>query len=152
MVEKLAIHGGAKAVRMEVLENLDLRPGWPLIGEDEIQEVVETMRKGDVTAAGGGGVTQEWEETFAKYLGVEYVISTNSCCAALHVCLGACGVGPGDEVITTPYTWGQTVAPVLQQNAIPVFADIDAKTYTLDPNKIEEQIRPQTRAIVVCHI
>ena len=152
MVEKLAIHGGPKAVKIDLLENLKLRPGWPIIGEEEIQEVVEAMRRVDITAAGGGGVMQEWEECFGKYLGAEYVITTNSCCAALHICLGACGVGPGDEVITTPYTWGQTVAPILQQNAIPVFADIDPKTYTLDPNKIEEQIRPQTKAVVVCHI
>jgi len=152
MSEKLAILGGSKAVRIETLEKLNLRPDWPIVGEEEIQKVVETMRKGDITAAGGGGVMQEWEEAFAKYSGAKYVISTNSCCAALHMSLGACGVGPGDEVVTTPYTWGQTVAPIMQQNAIPVFADIDPKTYTLDPNKIEEQIRPQTKAIVVCHI
>jgi hypothetical protein len=88
MVEKLAIHGGPKAVKIDLLENLKLRPGWPIIGEEEIQEVVEA-----------GGVMQEWEECFGKYLGAEYVITTNSCCAALHICLGACGVGPGDEVV-----------------------------------------------------
>lgn len=152
MVEKLAVLGGPKAVQVEILEKLNLRPGWPIIDEEEIQEVVKAMRACDISAAGGGGVMQEWEEAFAKYLNVKHVISTNSCCAATHMCLGACGVEPGDEVITTPYSWGQTVAPIMQQNAIPVFVDIEPKTYTIDPNKIEEQVRPQTKAILVCHI
>ena len=151
-MQELALHGGPKAVEIDTLEKLNLRPGWPIVGEEEIEEVVKTMRAGDISAAGGGGVMQEWEEAFAKYLKVDHVVATNSCCAAIHACLGACGVKPGDEVIATPYTWGQTVAPIMQQNAIPVFVDIDPRTYNLDPDRIEEQIRPQTRAILVCHI
>ena len=152
MTGTLAIDGGEKAVTIETPEKLALRPNWPVVGEEEIQEVVKAMRRNDITAPAGGGVMEEFEEAFAKYLGVKYCITTNACCAATHIALGAFGVGPGDEVIVSPYTWGQTVAPIIHQNAIPVYADIDSRTYNLDPESVSEKITKDTKAIVVVHI
>jgi len=110
------------------------------------------MRRVDITAPAGGGVAGEFEEAFAKYVGVKYCVTTNSCCAATHIALGAFGVGPGDEVIVSPYTWGQTVAPIIHQNGIPVYADIDPKTYNLDPESVAQRITENTKAIVAVHI
>jgi len=152
MVGKLAIHGGEKAVSIETPEKLALRPNWPIVGEEEIEEVVKAMRRVDITAPAGGGVMGEFEEAFAKYVGVKYCVTTNSCCAATHIALGAFGVGPGDEVIVSPYTWGQTVAPIIHQNGIPVYADIDPRTYNLDPESVAQKITESTKAIVAVHI
>jgi dTDP-4-amino-4,6-dideoxygalactose transaminase len=152
MGEKLAIHGGEKAVSVETPEKLALRPNWPIVGEEETREVVEAMRRNDITSPAGGGVMEEFEEAFAKYVGVKYCVTTNSCCSATHIALGAFGVGPGDEVIVSPYTWGQTVAPIIHQNGIPVYADIDPRTYNLDAESVAKKVTQSTKAIVVVHI
>ena len=92
------------------------------------------------------------DKHFAEYLGVNHVVSVNSGCAAIHVALMAAGVKAGDEVIVPPYTWGQTVSPILQTNAIPVFADIDPETFNLDPAAVEARVSPHTKAVVVVHL
>jgi dTDP-4-amino-4,6-dideoxygalactose transaminase len=95
---------------------------------------------------------EEFEEAFAQAVGAQYALALSSCTAALHVALMAYGIGPGDEVIVSPYTWGQSVSPVLFTGATPVFADIDPKTCTLDPRSIKERISPKTKAIIPVHI
>ena len=105
-----------------------------------------------LTSLIGGEILSTFEEGFAKFIGTKYALSTNGCGTALHAALAACGVEAGDEVIVTPYSYGQSVACVLQQNAIPIFADIDPDTYTLNPESVEEKITPYTKAIVVVHI
>ncbi len=147
---KLAIEGGQKEVTLN-------SPHWPMVGEEEIQAVVGALHKSQsdssyLCSAGGGGPTREFEEKFAAFMGTKYAMCTCGGGPALHIAVMAAGVESGDEVIVSPYTWGQTVSCILQQNAIPIYADIDPDTYTLDAKSIEEKISPYTKAIVVVHI
>ncbi|RLF24053.1 MAG: DegT/DnrJ/EryC1/StrS aminotransferase [Thermoprotei archaeon] len=144
MGEKLAIEGG-KSVRASPYEVL------PIIEEDEIEAVVEVLRSRKLTMLKGNKV-KEFEEAFARYHGVKHAIAVSSGTAALHVALKALGIGPGDEVIVPPFTFVATATAVLHSNAIPVFADIDPKTYNLDPKSIEDRITDRTKAIIVVHL
>jgi dTDP-4-amino-4,6-dideoxygalactose transaminase len=93
-----------------------------------------------------------FEEEFAAYCGARMGIGVNSGTSALHLALLAAGIGPGDEVITTPYTFVATVAAIRYTGARPAFADIDPRSYNLDPAKIEAAIAPQTKAIMPVHL
>jgi len=147
---ELALLGGDKTVT--------LRPGpWPRIGEEEIAAVNDALRKANqdyhyMTSLVGGGPVAEFEQNFAQFMGASLAMTTSGGGPALHIAVMAAGVEAGDEVIVSPYTWGQTVSCILQQNAIPVFADIDERTYNLDPDAIEACITDSTRAIMVVHI
>jgi perosamine synthetase len=101
-----------------------------------------------LSSIAGGGPVEEFEEAFAKATGGKYALALSSCTAALHTALMAIGIGPGDEVIVSPYTWGQSVAPVLFTGATAVFADVDPNTLTLDPQSVENRISSRTRAII----
>ena len=92
------------------------------------------------------------QEEWAAYVGARHCLVTNSGTAALHMAVAAAGVQPGDEVITTPMSWSSTATSILHHNAIPVFADIDPATYTLDPQQVEAKITPRTRAILPVHL
>jgi dTDP-4-amino-4,6-dideoxygalactose transaminase len=100
----------------------------------------------------GGPEVRAFEERWAKACSADFAIAVNSCTSGLFACIGAAGVGPGDEVIVSPYTMSASAIAPLIFNAVPVFADIDPQTYTLDPASIRERITPRTRAIVVVHI
>ncbi|MFM6929117.1 MAG: DegT/DnrJ/EryC1/StrS family aminotransferase [Bdellovibrio sp.] len=121
----------------------------PDIGEEEIQEVVSALRSGWVTT---GPKTKQFEADFSTYVGggVES-ISVNSATAGLHLALEALGVGPGDEVLTTPYTFTATSEVIRYLGAHPVFVDIDPSTFNIDPTKIEAKITKKTKAIVPVH-
>ena len=104
-----------------------------------------------------GSEVRSFEEAFAGYLGAggtrtPHAVGLASGTAALHLALLACGVGPGDEVITTPFTFYATAEAIVQAGAIPVFADILPDTYNLDPARIEAAITPRTRAIIPVHL
>jgi dTDP-4-amino-4,6-dideoxygalactose transaminase len=99
-----------------------------------------------------GSTVNEFESQFAEFCGAKYAIGTNSGTSALHLALEACGIGQGDEVITTPMTFVATSAAISYQNAKPVFVDVDPLTWTLDPSKIEQAITPLTRAIMPVHL
>lgn len=95
-----------------------------------------------------GIMNQRLEEEFAKKFGVKYAIGVNSGTSALHCCLAAMQVGPGDEVIVPPLTFASVAFSVLYLGAMPVFADINPNTFTIDPNKIQEKITSRTKAII----
>lgn len=95
-----------------------------------------------------GPKVMEFEEKFANWIGAKYGIATNSGTSALHVALLACGIGEGDEVITTPFTFIASGNAIVYTGATPVFADIDLDTYTIDPDKIEDLITDKTKAIL----
>ena len=121
----------------------------PDIGEEEIAEVVDSLRSGWITT---GPKTKRFEEDFVAFLdgGVE-AVAVNSATAGLHLALEACGVGRDDEVITTPYTFTATAEVIRYLGAHPVFVDIDPFTYNIDVNSIESAITCRTKAIVPVH-
>jgi dTDP-4-amino-4,6-dideoxygalactose transaminase len=107
------------------------------------------MESGWVTT---GEKTHEFERRFAEYVGASHAVAVNSCTAALHLALAALGIGVGDEVITTPYTFIATVETICYLGARPVFVDIDPASRNIDPASIERRITAKTRAIVPVHI
>jgi len=119
----------------------------PDIGEDEIAEVVQTLKSGWITT---GPKTKEFERRMGDYLGVKHAIAVNSCTAALHVALAAIGVGRGDEVITSPLTFCATANAVVHLGGRPVFADI-GDDLNIDPIEIERHITSRTKAIIPVH-
>jgi dTDP-4-amino-4,6-dideoxygalactose transaminase len=123
--------------------------GKPRIEEEDIAEVVATLRSGWI---GMGPRTIQFERDFAAYTGAKHAIAVNSCTAALHLGLIAAGVGPGDEVITTPLTFAATANVIEHVGARPIFADIDRRTQNLDPARVAEKITPRTRMVVPVHM
>ncbi len=123
--------------------------GKPRIEEEDIAEVVATLRSGWI---GMGPRTIQFERDFAAYTGAKHAIAVNSCTAALHLGLIAAGIGPGDEVITTPLTFAATANVIEHVGARPVFADIDRRTQNLDPARVAEKITPRTKMIVPVHM
>lgn len=121
----------------------------PLIGEEEIEEVEKVLRSGFIAQ---GPRVAEFEEKFASYVGTKHAIAVSSGTTALHLSLLALGVGNGDEVITTPFSFAATGNCALYVGARPVFVDIDPHTFNLDPNQIEKAITKKTRAILPVHL
>ncbi len=117
------------------------------ISEKERAYVLEVLDSQFRTSA-GGMMTKRLEEKFAELFGVKYAISHVNGTATMHSALAAAGVGPGDEVIVPPLTMASTAFAVLHANAIPVFADIDLNTFTIDPVDIERWVTPHTKAII----
>ncbi|MCQ2972703.1 MAG: DegT/DnrJ/EryC1/StrS family aminotransferase, partial [archaeon] len=117
----------------------------PIIGDKEIENVVEVMKSGMIAQ---GPKVIEFEEKFANWVDAKYGIATNSGTSALHVALLAAGIGEGDEVITTPFTFIASGNSIVYTGATPVFADIDLKTYTIDPESVEKLITDKTKAIL----
>jgi dTDP-4-amino-4,6-dideoxygalactose transaminase len=99
-----------------------------------------------------GSQVDRFETAYAALMGAEEVVGVNSGTSALHLCVRACGIFPGDEVITTPFTFMASSWCISYEKAIPVFADIDPATYNLDPEKVEAAITHKTKAIVVVHL
>lgn len=122
--------------------------GAPAIEDAEIQEVVATMRSGWL---GTGPKTARFEQEMARYKQSPHAVALNSCTAALHLALLAAGVGPGDEVITTPLTFCATVNAIIHTGATPVLADVDPMTFNIDPAAVERAITPRTKALLPVH-
>lgn len=121
----------------------------PIIGDEEIQKVVEVLKSGMLAQ---GKVVEEFEKNFAEYVGVEYAIAVCNGTVALDLALKALKIKEGDEVITTPFTFIATSNSILYQGAKPVFADIDERTYNINPDKVLEKITTKTKAIVGVHL
>jgi dTDP-4-amino-4,6-dideoxygalactose transaminase len=121
----------------------------PAVGEEEIAAVAETLRSGWLTT---GPRTAELEERCADYLEAEHVLAVASGTAALHLSLVALGVGPGDEVITTPITWPATANVVVHTGATPVFADVRESDLNIDAELVAELVTERTKAIMPVHL
>lgn len=121
----------------------------PFIGEEEKNNVMKVLESGMLAQ---GPMVAKLEECFASLCGVKHAIATTSGTTALHVALLAHGIGPGDEVITTPFTFIASANSILFTGAKPVFVDIDPETFNIDPVKVEEAITPRTKAILPVHL
>jgi dTDP-4-amino-4,6-dideoxygalactose transaminase len=121
----------------------------PAVGEEEIAAVAETLRSGWLTT---GPRAAELERRMSEYLEAEHVLALSSGTAALHLALVALGVGPGDEVITTPITWPATANVVVHAGATPVFADVRESDLNIDPDRVAELVGERTKAIIPVHL
>ena len=99
-----------------------------------------------------GPAVENFEREFASYCGVSYAVGVNSGTSALHIALLAAGIGPGDEVVTVPFTFVATIAAIEYAGARPVFVDIEPDTYTMDPSRLERAITPRTKAVIPVHL
>ncbi len=122
--------------------------GSPAIDEAEIAEVVATLRSGWI---GTGPRVARFEQQFKAYIGAGHAIALNSCTAALHLSMLVSGVGPGDEVITTPTTFCATANAIVHAGARPVFVDVEERTGNIDPDRIETAVTPRTKAVLPVH-
>src|SRR5262245_58329870 len=120
----------------------------PSIGEEEINEVVDTLRSGWLTT---GPRAAQFERDFRDRVGVSHAVAVNSASAALHLALAGLEIGPGDEVITTPMTFCATVHSILHVGATPVLADIGPDG-NIDPEQVAKRITSRTRAIIPVHL
>ena len=156
-MNKLALSGG-RPIR---------KKSWPVhktIGKEEIAAAIKVLESGKLSlfegnysaeepfSFYGGPSVQELEKKWTQYYGVNHAISVNSATSALYAAIGALGIGPGDEVIVSPFTMSASATCALIYNAIPIFSDIKKDTFNLDPKSIEERITGRTKAIVVIHI
>ncbi|KUO92227.1 MAG: DegT/DnrJ/EryC1/StrS family aminotransferase [Thermocladium sp.] len=140
----LAINGGSPVRR----NPLEFKP-W--IEEEDIKLVGDIIRSGNLSSL-HGKYNAQLEEELAKYLGVGHAFTASNGTSSIHLALKAIGVGPGDEVVTTPFTFVATASTILHSNAVPIFADIDRETLNLDPMSVESVISDKTKAILVVHL
>jgi perosamine synthetase len=149
----LAIHGGTP-VRTRLF------PAHNFIGEEEKRAVIEVLDSGNLSQFIGcwhkdflgGPKVRALEERWAESVGARFAVSVNSNTSGLCAAVGAAGVGPGDEVIVSPYTMAASATSIVAYHAIPVFADIDPETFCLDPVDVRRRITPRTKAIMVVHL
>lgn len=149
----LALLGGAPV-------RTDLFPAYQVIGEEEKEAAAAVLDTGVLSRFVGvwnddfygGPQVQAFEAEWAEAYQARHAVSVNSATSGLYAAVGAAGVGPGDEVIVSPYTMMASATAAVVFNAVPVFADIDPATYCLSPASIEARITPRTKAIVVVHI
>lgn len=120
----------------------------PWIGEEEIQEMIDTLKSGWLSI---GPKVKKFEDLLTEYTGAKYAVALNSCTSALHLSLVASGIGKGDEVITSPFTFASTANVIIHVGAKPVFADIEQDTFNISPEKIEEAVTKKTKAIIPVH-
>lgn len=148
-MSELALFGG-KPIRE------DPQPPIALVGDEEKQALMDVVDSKSFSGFHnnfrGGTNVQGFEEEFAARCGSKHAISVNSGTAALHVVLAAAGIEPGDEVLVPSYTFTATATAVLMHNAIPIFVDVDPRTFCMDPAKTEEMITPATKAMIPVHL
>ncbi len=144
MKEKLAIHGGSKAVRNELVI-------WPQFDDNAINSVVNVLRSGKVNYW-TGRIGMEFEKRYAQWQGSRYAISTTNGTSALHVALTSLGICPGDEVIVPSYTFIATSFAVLQAGAVPRFADVNLEDHCLSVESAEALVNERTKAVIPVHL
>ncbi|MFX1258840.1 MAG: DegT/DnrJ/EryC1/StrS family aminotransferase [Promethearchaeota archaeon] len=119
--------------------------------DEEKKAVIRVMNSQMLTLLAGHEV-ETFEKEFAEWIGVKHAIGVNSGTAALHIAIASLDIGPGDEVITSSFTFIASASSILHHNAIPIFADIDEMSYTLDPKSVKEKITDKTKAIIPVHL
>lgn len=152
-LEKLAIFGGRKVIRKPLIK-------YNSIGKKETSAATKVVSSGVLSeflgswgeGFYGGKMVQKFERDCEKYFKVKYAVTVNSWTSGLIAAVGAIGIEPGDEVIVTPWSMCATATSILHWNAIPVFADIDPKTFNLCPNSVKEKISKKTKAIMIADI
>ncbi|MHB0912690.1 MAG: DegT/DnrJ/EryC1/StrS family aminotransferase [Armatimonadota bacterium] len=145
MSEKLGIEGGTPVLQRSDFKN------WPVITDDDRRLINEVLDSG-IVAGGTAPMVKGLEKEWAEYTGSKHCLTTCSGTAALHMALAALGVGPGDEVIAPAFTFLASASCAIHQQAVPVFVDIDPRTYTMDPAKLEAAINERTKVIIPVHI
>ena len=121
----------------------------PAVGDEEVAAVADAIRSGWLTT---GPRAEELERRFAGYVGAKHALAVSSGTAAMHLALVALGIGPGDEVITTPLTWPATANVIAHTGAAPVFADIRDSDLNIDPECVAELVTPRTKAVMPVHL
>ena len=152
-MSKPAVLGG-------IPENSTIFPPYNTIGKEEKEAVIAVLDSGELSGfvAGdipefyGGKQVQALEKEFCKRFKVKYAVSVNSATSGIYCMLMAMGIGPGDEVITSPYTMHATASSILQCGAVPIFADIEEDTFGLDPSSVRENITKNTKGILAVNI
>jgi len=150
---RLAIFGGTPAIPQPL-------PPCHGVGEDDVAAASEVIRSGVLSgyigapgeAFMGGARVRAFEAQCAAYFGVKHALAVNSWTSGLVCAVGAIGIEPGDEIITTPWTMAATATAILHWCGIPVFADIDRQTYNIDPACVEKLITPRTKAVIAVDI
>ncbi len=144
---KLAILGG------EPVRKNKRWPRWPYWDENVIDSILKTTKSRIwCRIQSKSGTVPTLEKKFAQLIGTKFCVATGSGTQALHTCVEALGIGPGDEVITSPYTDPGTIASILSARALPVLADLDRESYQLDPDDVERRITENTKAIMPVHM
>lgn len=149
MTTALALHGGTP-IRTHPLPNVSDASGRTL-GEEEVRAATDVIRSGRLNSTVGEH-TAALEREFAEYMGTRYASASSSGTAAIHAAIAAVDPDPGDEIITTGLSDAGTVMPILAQNAVPVFADVDPSTGNLEVESVRAAITPRTRAILAVHL
>jgi dTDP-4-amino-4,6-dideoxygalactose transaminase len=144
---KLAILGG------EPVRKNKSWPSWPYWDDGVVDSIVKTTKSRIwCRIQSKSGTVPTLEKKFAGLIGAKFCVATGSGTQALHTCVEALGIGPGDEVITSPYTDPGTIASILSARALPVLADLDRESFQLDPADIERRITENTKAIMPVHM
>jgi len=144
---KLAVLGG------EPIRKNKSWPAWPYIDQSIVEAVVKTTKSGIwCRIQSTSGTVPTFEKEYANLMGARFCVATGSGTQALHTCVEALGIGPGDEVITSPYTDPGTIQGILCARALPVLADLDRASFQLDPDDVEKRITENTRAIMPVHM
>ena len=141
-------------------ENSTIFPPYKTIGQEEKDAVMEVLDSGELSGfvAGdipefyGGKQVQALEKEFCEQFKTKYAVSVNSATSGIYCMLMAMGVGPGDEVITSPYTMHATASSILQCGAVPIFADIEEETFGIDPISVQKNITKNTKGILAVNI
>ena len=146
--ERSRASSGVSRRRKTTMRDTFLPFSPPFIGEEEIAEVVDSLRSGWITT---GPKTKRFEADFAAYVNAPAALALSSCTAGLHTALEVNGIGPGDEVITSPMTFTATVAVIEHTGARPVLVDIEPDTLNIDPEHVRAAVTDRTRAVIAVH-